>query len=311
MKIVVALGGNALEDGAAPTAENQLKVIRETVVHVANLIEAGHEVIIAHGNGPQVGRILIQNHAGRELTPELPLDVADAMSQGLIGYHIQQALDYELKKRNMPKPVVSLITQIVVDKNDAGFTNPTKPIGPFYSEAEAKALADEQGMSVKEDSGRGWRQVVASPLPQKIVELESIKTLVNNGVVVIACGGGGVPVIENDNGMFEGRPAVIDKDFASEKLAEDLNADMLIVLTAVDQVAINFNKPNQENLSHLSIAEAQKYVDEGQFAPGSMLPKVQACMKFAESKPGRKALITSLEKAKEAIEGRNGTVIEA
>lgn len=310
MKVVVALGGNALQaDGMPATAESQLKVIEETVKYIGDMIENGHEIVIVHGNGPQVGRLVIQNEYASKVTPAMPFDVCGAMSQGMIGYHIQQALRDELKRRGINKAVASIITQVVVDKNDKGFKNPTKPIGPFYSEEEARTIKEQKGYVMVEDAGRGYRRVVASPQPERIVELDTIKTLVNAGQIIITAGGGGVPVIENEDKSLTGVAAVIDKDLASEKLAEDLNADTLMILTAVDRVAINFGKPNQKDLAEMSIEEANKYMEEGQFAPGSMLPKVKAAVKFAKSKPGRKCLIASLDKAKQALAGESGTIV--
>ncbi len=308
-RVVIALGGNALEKkGLPPTAESQLEVVKQTVGYIADIIEQGYEVIVSHGNGPQVGRILLASEGSKELTPAMPFDVCGAMSQGYIGYHLQQALQIEMSKRKISKPVVTLVTQVVVDKNDSAFENPTKPIGPFYSEADAKKLSEEKGYAVKEDAGRGWRRVVASPIPVRISELEPIKMLLEHGCVVIAGGGGGIPVVE-ENGQLSGVPAVIDKDFASEKLAEDLDADMLVILTEVEKVCINFNKPDQKQLETCTVAEMEKYAQEGHFAPGSMLPKVKASMKFAASKQGRTAIISSLEFAKSAITGTAGTKI--
>lgn len=310
MKIVVALGGNALQaDGKPATAESQLEVVKETAIYLADMIQNGHELIIAHGNGPQVGRLVIQNEYASKVTPAMPFDVCGAMSQGMIGYHIQQAIRDELRKRGIHKSVSSVVTQVVVDKNDKGFKNPTKPIGPFYNEEESKKLQAEKGYVMVEDSGRGYRRVVASPEPIKIIELDTVKTLVNAGQVVITVGGGGIPVIEKTDNSLEGVAAVIDKDLAAERLAEDLDADALLILTAVDRVAINFGKPNQENLATMTIEEAEKYAAEGQFAPGSMLPKVKAAVKFAASKSGRKTIIASLEKAKDALTGESGTIV--
>ncbi len=310
MKLVVALGGNALQaDGMPATAESQLKVIKETVKYLGDMIENGHEIVIVHGNGPQVGRLVIQNEYASKVTPAMPFDVCGAMSQGMIGYHIQQAMRDELRRRGINKAVASIITQVVVNKNDKGFKNPTKPIGPFYSKEEAETIKEQKGYAMIEDAGRGYRRVVASPIPERIVELDTIKTLVNAGQVIITAGGGGVPVIENEDKSLTGVAAVIDKDLASEKLAEDLDADTLMILTAVDKVAINFGKPNQKNLSKMSIEEAEKYMEEGQFAPGSMLPKVKAAVKFAKSKSGRKCLIASLNKANQALTGESGTII--
>lgn len=309
-RVVVALGGNALEDKNLPsTAQAQLDVVKKTSEYIAEISCAGYEIAIVHGNGPQVGRILLATEAAKSITPEMPFDVCGAMSQGYIGYHIQQGLKLALGKRNKPLPVVSLITQVVVDKDDRAFKNPTKPIGPFYTEAEAKKLAEEKGYDVKEDAGRGWRRVVASPIPKRIVELDTIKSLWDT-TITVTCGGGGIPVIEKEDGSLEGVAAVIDKDLAAERLAEDIDADILMILTEVDKVSLNFKKPDQIDLSRLTVAEAEKYMEEGHFAPGSMLPKVMAAVNFAKSKPGRKAVIASLFKAVEALEGSCGTVIE-
>lgn len=308
-KIVVALGGNALQSGNGPaTAEAQLEVVKKTCEHIAEISKRGYELAVVHGNGPQVGRILLASETAKDVTPAMPFDVCGAMSQGYIGYHLQQALRFALKKREKNIPVVTLATQIVVDKDDPGFKNPTKPIGPFYSEEEAKALVEEKGYSVKEDAGRGWRRVVASPIPKKIVEINSVRKLWDT-TIVITCGGGGIPVIEKEDGSLEGVAAVIDKDFAAELLAEEIEADALMILTEVEKVAVNFNKPNQEDLAHMTYAEAEKHCQDGQFAPGSMLPKVQAAMKFVKANPEKKAIITSLDKAIDALEGKTGTVI--
>ena len=308
-KIVVALGGNALQSGNGPaTAEAQLEVVKNTCERIAEIVESGYEVGVVHGNGPQVGRILLASETAKDVTPAMPFDVCGAMSQGYIGYHLQQALKFALKKRNIEKPVVTLATQVVVDAADPGFANPTKPIGPFYSEDEAKAIAEEKGYSMKEDAGRGWRRVVASPIPKKIVEIDSVKKLWDS-TVVITCGGGGIPVIEKEDGSLEGVAAVIDKDFAAELLAEMMDVDTLMILTEVEKVAINFNKPDQQNLDHMTLEEAEKHCADGQFAPGSMLPKVKAGMKFVTAYPEKKAIITSLDKAIDALEGKTGTVI--
>ena len=311
MKIVAALGGNALQSGRAePTAEAQLAVVQETCERLADLAEMGCELVVVHGNGPQVGRILLASEAAKDVTPAMPFDVCGAMSQGYIGYHLQQSLGRALKGRGIDTPVVTLLTQMVVDADDPGFKNPTKPIGPFYSEQEAQALAAEKGYTMKEDAGRGWRRVVASPIPAEIVELDSIKELIGSAVV-ITCGGGGIPVLRREDGALEGVAAVIDKDFAAELLAESIDADMLLILTEVERVALNFNKPGQKELSSMTLAEAERYCAEGQFAPGSMLPKVRAAMRFAAAYPGRRAVITSLAKAAEALNGETGTVITA
>lgn len=308
-KIVVALGGNALQSGNGPaTAEAQLEVVKKTCEHIAEISGRGYEVAVVHGNGPQVRRILLASETAKDVTPAMPFDVCGAMSQGYIGYHLQQALRFALKKRDRNVPVVTLATQVVVDENDPGFKNPTKPIGPFYSEEEAKAMVEEKGYSVKEDAGRGWRRVVASPIPKKIVEIDSVRKLWDT-TIVITCGGGGIPVIEKADGSLEGVAAVIDKDFAAELLAEEIEADALIILTEVEKVAVNFNKPDQQDLAHMTYAEAEKHCADGQFAPGSMLPKVQAAMKFVKANPDKKAIITSLDRAIDALEGKTGTVI--
>ena len=307
-KIVIALGGNALQSGnGGATAEAQLEVVKQTCERIAEISERGYEVGVVHGNGPQVGRILLASETAKDVTPAMPFDVCGAMSQGYIGYHLQQALRFALMKRGKNVPVVTLATQVVVDGNDPGFQNPTKPIGPFYSEAEAKEMEATKGYKMKEDAGRGWRRVVASPIPKKIVEIDAVRRLWDS-TIVITCGGGGIPVLENADGSLEGTAAVIDKDFAAELLAEQVQADTLMILTEVEKVAINFNKPNQENLSSLTYEQAEKYCQEGQFAPGSMLPKVQAAMKFIKAFPGKKAIITSLDKAIDALEGKTGTV---
>lgn len=306
-KIVVALGGNALGN----TPEEQIQAVRHTAKPIVDLIADGHEVIIAHGNGPQVGMInLAMDVASKSsaATPEMPFPECGAMSQGYIGYHLQNAIREELLERDMQIPVATVVTQVIVDKNDSAFENPTKPVGAFYSKEEAEKLMTEKGFVMKEDAGRGYRRVVASPLPIDVAEKETIKTLVDNNQVVIAVGGGGIPVYAEGNKLI-GIPAVIDKDFASAKLAEILDADYLIILTAVEQVAINFGKENEQWLSTLTINEAEKYIEEGHFAPGSMLPKVKAAISFAESKEGRKALITSLKKASAGIAGQTGTRI--
>ncbi len=308
-KIVVALGGNAL----GKTPQEQMQLVKNTAKPIVDLIENGHEVVLAHGNGPQVGMInlAMSTSAGTDAgTPEMPFPECGAMSQGYIGYHLQNAIREELLNRGNQTPVATVVTQVIVDKNDSAFQNPTKPIGAFYSEDEAKAIAAAKGYDMKEDAGRGWRRVVPSPKPVDVAEKETVKALVEKGHVVITVGGGGIPVVAEGNALV-GVAAVIDKDFASSKLAEILDADYLIILTAVEKVAINFGKPDEKWLSELSIEDAKKYMAEGHFAPGSMLPKVEAAMAFAQSKAGRKALITSLDKAQEGIEGKTGTLIIA
>ena len=307
-RIVIALGGNAL----GKNLHEQMDAVKVTAKAIADLIEDGHEVVIAHGNGPQVG--MIQNafaayHKQQAKSDIMPLSVCVAMSQGYIGYDLQNMIGEELDRRGLHKHCATVLTQVAVDPKDPAFQHPTKPIGAFMTEEEAKKLAAEKGIDVAEDAGRGWRQVVASPKPVEIVEIATVKALMNANHAVIAAGGGGIPVIWEDQYHLKGVPAVIDKDFASECMAEQLDADMLIILTAVEKVAINFGKPDQKGLDHLTPDEARKYIAEKQFAPCSMLPKVQAAVSFAESKPGRTALITLLEKAKDGIAGKTGTTI--
>ena len=309
-KIVIALGGNALQSGKGPaTAEAQLEVVKKTCEHVAEISGMGYEIAVVHGNGPQVGRIVMASEAANsEDTPAMPFDVCGAMSQGYIGYHIQQSLMYALNAKNRDIPVVTVATQMIVDENDPAFQNPTKPIGPFYTEEEAKVLMAEKNWTMKEDAGRGWRRLVASPKPKRIVEIDAVRQLWDK-TIVITCGGGGIPVLEKMDGHLEGVAAVIDKDFAAELLAEDVNSDMLMILTEVEKVAVNFNKPDQKDLDHLTLKEAAEYIQEGQFPAGSMLPKVEAAMKFVRMFPNKKAIITSLDKAVEALNGETGTVI--
>ena len=311
-KIVIALGGNALQAfSSPPTAECQLEVVRKTCDYIAQIVANDYEIAIVHGNGPQVGRIILASETARKVTPPLPFDVCGAMSQGYIGYHLQQAMHEALIKIHKGYiPVVTLVTQMVVDKDDPAFQNPTKPIGPFYNEEEARAIEAENHYVMKDDAGRGWRRVVASPIPNHIVEIDSIKRLWDSTIVVFA-GGGGIPVIEHEDGSFEGVAAVIDKDYAAELLAEQVGVDDLLILTEVEKVSINYNKPDQKDLDSMTVEEAEKYIAEGHFAPGSMLPKVQAAVKFAKSGEGRTAIITSLFKAVDALEGKTGTRITA
>ena len=309
-KIVIALGGNALQEAGKPaTAEAQLAVVEKTAGYIADIIDEGYQVVLAHGNGPQVGRIVLQNEYATPVSPAMPFDVCGAMSQGYIGYHIQQGLTKILRERGNQKQVVTVVTQVLVDRNDPKFQNPSKPIGPFYTEQEAKTIAEEKGYVMKEDAGRGWRRVVASPVPVAIEELDAVRCLVDHGFITVTVGGGGIPVIRNDKGELEGTAAVIDKDLASKKLAEDLDADALVILTAVEKVSINYKKPNQTDLDTMSVAEAKQYMAQGHFAPGSMLPKIEAAVKFVESKPGRVSIITSLDKAVEALNGSAGTTL--
>ena len=305
-KVVVALGGNAL--GKSP--EEQLKLVKNTASSLIGLIDAGNQVVISHGNGPQVGAInLGMNFAAENgKTAAFPFPECGAMSQGYIGYHLQQSLQNELHRRWMNKNVATVVTQIAVDPKDPAFQNPSKPVGDFYTKEQAEQIEKEKGYTFKEDAGRGYRQVVPSPLPQKIMELNSIKTLIEAGDLVIAGGGGGVPVIMTDDGL-EGVPAVIDKDRSSALLADKIDADTLIILTTVDYVFVNYGKPDEKALKKLNVAEAQKYMDEKQFAAGSMLPKIEACLSFIEGHPERKALITSLNGLDDALAGKVGTVI--
>ena len=308
-KIVIALGGNALQSGNGPaTAEAQLEVVRKTCEHIAQISDMGYELAIVHGNGPQVGRILLASETAKEVTPAMPFDVCGAMSQGYIGYHLQQGLKHALNLRNRDIPVVTVATQVIVEENDPAFDDPTKPIGPFYTESEARAIVKEKGYIMKEDSGRGWRRVVASPVPRRIVEIDAVRHLWDSSIV-ITCGGGGIPVVEKPDGTIQGTEAVIDKDFAAELLAEQVDADILMILTEVERVSLNFNTPNQKELSTLNLADAARYCEEGHFAAGSMLPKVQAAMKFVRANPSKHAVITSLDKAIEALNGESGTVI--
>lgn len=308
-KIVIALGGNALQSGKGPaTAQAQLEVVRQTCEHIAQISDMGYELAIVHGNGPQVGRILLASETAKDVTPAMPFDVCGAMSQGYIGYHLQQGLKHALNLRNKDIPVVTVATQVIVEANDPAFEDPTKPIGPFYTEEEARAIVKAKGYIMKEDSGRGWRRVVASPVPRRIVEIDAVRHLWDSAIV-ITCGGGGIPVIEKPDGTIEGTEAVIDKDFAAELLAEQVNADILMILTEVEKVSLNFNTPQQQELSALNLADAARYCEEGHFAAGSMLPKIQAAMKFVRANPSKHAVITSLDKAIEALNGQSGTVI--
>lgn len=304
-KIVIALGGNALGN----TPEEQLELVKTTAKNIVDLVEAGNRVIITHGNGPQVGMInLAMEVSHQEIdSPEMPFAECGAMSQGYIGYHLQQSIQREIVKRGMRRNCLTVVTQVEVDKEDPAFKNPTKPIGSFYTKEEANKLAEEKGYTMKEDAGRGYRRVVPSPRPQKIVEIRTIKDLINKGNIVIACGGGGIPVVKYRNG-YKGVDAVIDKDRTSARLAVDLKADVLLILTAVDQVAINFKEEDEQKLRTMTVKEAKEFIAAKEFAEGSMLPKVEACIDFAEKSKGY-AMITSLKKAKLALEGKTGTVI--
>ena len=306
-RIVIALGGNAL----GKNLPEQMAAVKHTARAIVDLIEEGHQVVVAHGNGPQVGMI---NTAMTTLSredpthPMAPMSVCTAMSQGYIGYDLQNSLREELLDRGIHKAVATILTQVEVDPEDPAFQNPTKPVGAFMDEETAKAKAEAMGITVKEDAGRGWRQVVASPIPKRIVEFDAVRDLVEDGYVVVSTGGGGVPVFETENG-YVGTPAVIDKDRSSALMAAELGADMLIILTAVEKVCINFNTPEQKEIDSMTVAEAEKYIGEGQFAPGSMLPKVEACIEFVRAHPEGRALITSLECAAKGLKGETGTVI--
>lgn len=304
-KLVIALGGNALGN----TPEEQLELVKETASTIVDLVEEGYDVVVGHGNGPQVGMINLAmefsaNNGGK--TPAMPFPECGAMSQGYIGYHLQNSIANELAARGIQKTVGTLVTQVLVDEADPAFQKPSKPVGAFYDKETADKIAAERGYTMVEDAGRGWRQVVPSPKPVDVVEKDMVNTLVDSGYVVITVGGGGIPVVKKD-GRLVGTPAVIDKDFASAKLAELIDADMLVILTAVDRVAINWGKPDQKALAEMTVDEAEKYCGEGHFAPGSMLPKVQAAMSFA--KAGGTAIIASLENAAAALRGESGTRI--
>lgn len=305
-KIVIALGGNALGNNLP----EQMVAVKSTAKAIVDLIEEGHQVVISHGNGPQVGMINIAMDELSRLYPNFtvaPMSVCVGMSQGYIGYDLQNSIRAELLNRGLEIPVSTIITQVVVDENDPAFLNPTKPIGRFMTYEEAQEQI-AKGNKVMEDAGRGYRKVVASPKPVDIVEIDTIRALCDAGQIVVACGGGGIPVMRQGNEL-KGASAVIDKDFASALMAEKLDADYLIILTGVEKCAINFGKENEKWLDNISVEEAAQYISEGHFAPGSMLPKVQAAVQFASSAPERKALITLLEKAKEGIQGKTGTVI--
>ena len=304
-KIVIALGGNAL--GSTP--EEQLDLVKTTAKSIVDLVEKGHYVIVTHGNGPQVGMINLAMEVSHQevSSPEMPFAECGAMSQGYIGYHLQQSIQKEIVKRGMRRNCLTVITQVEVDKEDPAFNNPTKPIGSFYTKEEAENIAKEKGYIMKEDAGRGYRRVVASPTPKKIVELSTIKYLLKKGNIVIACGGGGIPVVKYRKG-FKGVDAVIDKDRTSARLALDLKADMLLILTAVDQVYINYKEDDEQKIRRMTVKEAKEFIKDKEFAAGSMLPKVEACIEFA-SKSNGEAMITSLKKAKLALDGKAGTII--
>ncbi len=309
---VVAIGGNSLiKDNKHQSVEDQYKAAKETCYHIADMIEAGWDVAIGHGNGPQVGFILRRSEIAAKVEGmhELPLDVCGADSQGAIGYALQQNLQNEYKRRGIKKNATTIVTQVLVDRNDKAFQNPTKPIGGFMEEAEAKKREKELGWSIVEDSGRGWRRVVASPIPMEVIELDAVKSLIQSGETVITVGGGGIPVIRNEKGELEGTAAVIDKDYASSLLAREIKADLFVISTAVEKIALNFGKPDQKLLDRMTLSEAKKYLAEGiHFAKGSMAPKIQAIIWFLEA-GGKEALVTNPENIGRALKGETGTWI--
>lgn len=307
--VVVAIGGNSLiRDRQHQTVPDQFATTRETCVHIADIIQQGWNVVITHGNGPQVGFILMRSELASDVLHTVPLDSCGADTQGALGYMIQQVLGNELFKRGIDIPVATVVTQVVVDEDDPAFGNPTKPIGPFYDEAKAKLHEEEQGWAVMEDAGRGWRRVVPSPLPREIVEVRAIKTLLGAGFVVIGVGGGGIPVVRDGEGNLRGVEAVIDKDYASSLLASGIEADLFLISTAVEKVYLNYGQPSQKALDHMSVDEARGYLGEEQFPPGSMGPKIKAVIQFLES-GGKEALITSPENLERALRGETGTRI--
>lgn len=306
---VIALGGNSLiKDKAHQTVEDQYAAAYESCLHIAELIEAGYNVALTHGNGPQVGFILLRSELARHKIHEVPLDACGADTQGALGYAFQRALGNILKRKGIEKQIVSVVTQVLVDKNDKGFKNPTKPIGEFYSKEEIDERKKISNWDIVEDAGRGWRRVVASPIPLEIVEEKAIKALLDNGFIVVSVGGGGIPVIRDDNGDLQGVAAVIDKDFASSLLASNIKADLFIISTAVEKIYINFGKEDQEALDFVTLDELKKYKEEGHFKKGSMLPKVEAIIKFLEN-GGKKAIVTNPENIRKAVDGKTGTHI--
>jgi len=307
--IVIAIGGNSLiTDPQHMEVYDQYKAAGETSEHIAGVVQEGYRVVITHGNGPQVGFILLRSEMARQVLHEVPLDSCGADTQGAIGYQIAQTLDNELRRRGIDRQVVAVVTQVVVDSNDPGFREPSKPIGPFYSEESARSHSEGEGWAMVEDAGRGWRRVVASPEPLEIIEETAIRYLLEQDIIVVAAGGGGIPVIRKEDGCLEGALAVIDKDLTSCLLAKNLGAEKLIMSTAVDKVAINFGKPDQQDIDRMTVAEAQQYTDEGHFAPGSMLPKIRAAIDFLEH-GGKEVIITQPHLLEQAIRGRTGTHI--
>ena len=306
---VVAVGGNALiKDKEHKTVEDQFDAAKDTMSHIVDMIEKGWDVVITHGNGPQVGFILRRSEIARNELHEVPLDYCGADTQGAIGYMFQKALHNEFERRGMQKNAATVVTQTIVSKDDPAFQNPTKPIGSFMDEADAKSRAEKEGWTVVEDAGRGWRRVVPSPKPVEIVEAPVIDALINAGIIVVGVGGGGIPVVEAADGTIKGVDAVIDKDFGSSLLAVNLKADLFVISTAVEKVALNFNTPDEVWLDKMTVAEAKQYIEEGHFKPGSMLPKVQAIIKYLES-GGKKALITDPAHIGDALDGKTGTWI--
>ncbi len=306
---VVAVGGNSLiTDAKHQSVPDQIRAARKTCVHIAGMIEKGWDVVVTHGNGPQVGFILRRSELSRHELHDVPLDSCGADTQGAIGYDLQQSLHNEFRLRGIGKQAVTVVTQVLVDRNDPSFSKPSKPIGSFMDESTARDRRENEGWDVVEDAGRGWRRVVASPLPKEIIERDAIKTLIDQGFTVIAVGGGGIPVVENDRHELVGTAAVIDKDYASALLANTIGADLLIISTAVEKVALNYNKPTQQWLDHLTLDEARRYLAEGHFAKGSMGPKIQAIIWYLEG-GGREALVTNPENIEQALQGKTGTRI--
>lgn len=306
---VVAVGGNSLiTDKQHQTVPDQYNAVYETSTHISDMIQMGYNVVITHGNGPQVGFILLRSEAAKGQLHQVPLDSCGADTQGAIGYMFQMALSNIFKDKAIDKDVATVVTQVLVDRNDDAFKNPTKPIGPFYEKEEAKMMEEKEGWDIVEDSGRGWRRVVASPIPKEIVEEKAIKNLIDGGFTVVAVGGGGIPVIRDEEGHLHGVAAVIDKDHASSLLASNIKADLFVISTAVEKVCLNFGKPDQKELDQMTLADCKKYMEEGHFKPGSMLPKIKAIVNFLEN-GGEKAIITNPANIKKALEGKTGTHI--
>ena len=307
--VVIAIGGNSLiKDAAHATVYDQYKAAGETSDHIARIVAEGHRVVITHGNGPQVGFILLRSEMAKEVLHEVPLDTCGADTQGAIGYQIAQTLRNELRRDGLDRRVAAVVTQVVVDAADPGFLDPSKPIGPFYSQENARVYIDQEGWAMKEDAGRGWRRVVASPRPLEIVEETAIRTLLEAGIIVVAAGGGGIPVVRDAEGYLQGVAAVIDKDWASCLLAKNLGAEMFLISTAVDKVALDYGKPEQRELDEITLAEARRYTADGHFAPGSMKPKIEAAIDFLEH-GGKRVIITQPHLLEHAMRGETGTHI--